>query len=239
MKKAETANEVLDQDFINSGVRGEVMTVDGAVNKSYILGAFMVAGAFLGYSLPTPLLTYGSMFGGLIIAIIMGTKPHLSPTLGPIVSVLYGVLAGGVSFTYGSMYGGIILQAVTLTMAIFFVMLTIHKTGLIPVTDKFRRGVVMATGSIMLVYLLSWILGMFGIQIPYLHQGGMIGIGISLAIIGVASLNLLLDFDNFEKGAQNGAPKYMEWFYGTGLIVTLVWLYIEIIRLLAIFAGND
>jgi len=111
-------------------------------------------------------------------------------------------------------------------------MLVIQKTGLIPVTDKFRMGVVMATGGIALVYLLTMILGFFGIQIPYIHQGGTIGILFSLGVIGIASLNLLLDFDNFIKGEQYRAPKYMEWFSAMGLMITIIWLYFEMLRLL-------
>jgi len=119
-----------------------------------------------------------------------------------------------------------------LTVMILFIMLVIQKTGLIPVTDKFRMGVVMATGGIALVYLLTMILGFFGIQIPYIHQGGTIGILFSLGVIGIASLNLLLDFDNFIKGEQYRAPKYMEWFSAMGLMITIIWLYFEMLRLL-------
>ena len=118
-------------------------------------------------------------------------------------------------------------------------MLFIYKTNIIPVTNKFRNGVIMATGSILLVYVLSWVLGMFGINMPFLHEGGTMGIVISLVIIGVAALNLLLDFDLFEKGEEYGAPLYMEWFAGMSLLITLVWLYIEILRLLAILSSND
>ena len=106
-------------------------------------------------------------------------------------------------------------------------------------TGKFRMGVFMATGAIALVYILNMVLGLFGINLPYLHEGGVVGIGISLVIIGVAALNLLLDFDNFEKGEQYRAPAYMEWFSAMGLLITLVWLYIEILRLIAIFSSND
>ena len=118
-------------------------------------------------------------------------------------------------------------------------MLFFYKTGIIKVTEKFRSGVIMATGAIFVVYILSWVLGFFGINIPYLHEGGLMGIGISLLIIGVAALNLLLDFDNFEKGEQYGAPKYMEWFSAMGLLITLVWLYVEILRLIAMFSSSD
>ncbi|MEM6380418.1 MAG: Bax inhibitor-1/YccA family protein, partial [Bacteroidota bacterium] len=116
--------------------------------------------------------------------------------------------------------------------------LFIYKSGIIKVTNKFRTGVMMATGAILLVYVLSWVLSFFGINMPFLHEGGMMGIGISVVIIGVAALNLLLDFDNFEKGEQYGAPMYMEWFSAMGLLITLVWLYIEFLRLLAILNSD-
>jgi len=134
---------------------------------------------------------------------------------------------------YASMLDGIVLQAVSLTFATLISMLVLYKSGLITVTDKFRSGVMMATGAIFLVYLVSMVGSMFGWNMPYLHQGGMIGIGISIVIIAVAALNLLLDFDNFDKAAQARAPKYMEWFCGLSLMVTLVWLYIEFLRLLS------
>jgi uncharacterized YccA/Bax inhibitor family protein len=118
-------------------------------------------------------------------------------------------------------------------------MLFLYKSGIVQVTDKLRMGVMMATGAIALVYLLNIVLSFFGISIPYLHQGGMIGIGISLLIIGVAAMNLLLDFDNFDKGEAQGAPAYMEWFCAMGLLITLVWLYMEILRLLSILSGRD
>ncbi|MEZ4958696.1 MAG: Bax inhibitor-1/YccA family protein [Saprospiraceae bacterium] len=167
--------------------------------------------------------------------LIASFKTHLSATLAPIYALLEGLCVGSVTAIYAAGFGGgIIFHAVTLTFALLFAMLFIYKTGIIKVTNKFRTGVVMATGAVLLVYLLSFVLGFFGISVPYLHQGGMIGIGISLVIIGVATLNLLLDFDNFEKGEQYGAPAYMEWFSAMGLLITLVWLYFEILRLLSI-----
>ena len=128
---------------------------------------------------------------------------------------------------------GIVFQAFSLTIAALFAMLFIYKSGIIKVNGRFRMMVVMATGAIALVYLTSFVLSFFGIQIPYLHQGGPIGIGISAVVLAIACLNLLLDFDNFERGEQYGAPKYMEWFSAVGLIVTLVWIYLEILRLLS------
>lgn len=232
-----TANEALDGSFIQR--KGERMTVNGAVNKTLILGAIMVATAILGFSMPNPLFMWGGAIGGLIIVLVASFRPHLSPTLAPIYAGLEGLFVGAVSAIYAGLFDGIIFHAVSLTIGVLFVMLFVYKAGIIKVTNKFRSGVIMATGAIFLVYIANFILSFFGISMPYLHEGGTIGIGISLVIIGVASLNLLLDFDNFEKGERHGAPAYMEWFSAMGLLITLVWLYIEILRLLAIFSSSD
>ncbi|GAE06284.1 conserved hypothetical protein [Paenibacillus sp. JCM 10914] len=139
---------------------------------------------------------------------------------------------------FESTYYGITLQAALLTMCIFLGMLIVYKTGLIRATAGFKRGVIAATLGIALVYLLSFVLGMFGLSVPYLHDSTPIGIGISIFIIIIAALNFVLDFNLIEEGAQQGAPKYMEWYCSFGLLVTLIWLYIEIIRLLAKLANR-
>lgn len=209
------------------------MTVQGAINKTLVLFGLLFVTAVIGYQFPHPVVITVSAIAALILVLVSVFKRHLAPTIAPIYALLEGFVVGGVSAMYASLGGGIILQAVSLTMLVLFIMLFIQKTGLIPVTQKFRMGVVMATGAIMVVYLLSFVLGFFGINIPYIHQGGTFGILFSLAVIGIASLNLLLDFDNIIKGAQYGAPKYMEWFSAMGLMITLIWLYFEILRLLA------
>ena len=219
--------------------RGETMTVQGAINKTFILSAIMLATAVWGFASPSPLFMWGGAIAGFVVVIFASFKPHLSPTLAPIYAGLEGLFVGSISAIYASMFNGIIFQAVTLTMAVLFIMLFIYKTGIIKVTQKLRAGIVMATGAIVVVYLVSIVLSLFGITVPYLHQAGPIGIGISLVIIGVAAMNLLLDFDNFEKGEQYGVPSYMEWFSAMGLLITLVWLYIEILRLIAMFSSSD
>ncbi len=233
------SSEVLDADMTQAGVQEDRMTVSGAVNKSLLLGALMLATAVFSYINPSPLFMWGGAIGGLIVVIIASFKPRYSPTLAPLYAALEGLFVGGISAMYASAFNGIVFQAVTLTMAVFFLMLFLYKTGIIKVTQKLRSGIIMATGAIFVVYLLNFVLAMFGINMPFLHDGGMIGIGISLLIIGVAALNLLLDFDNFHKGEEYGAPAYMEWFSAMGLLITLVWLYIEILRLIAIFSSND
>lgn len=235
----QSSQEVLDADMTQAGVIVERMTVQGAINKSFLLGVIMLFTAVFAYSSPSSLFMWGGAIGGLVVVVIASFKPQYSGTLAPIYAGLEGLFVGAISAIYASAFDGIVLQAVSLTMAVFFIMLFIYKSGIIKVTNKLRTGIIMATGAIFVVYLLSWVLSMFGISIPYLHQGGAIGIGISLVIIGVAAMNLLLDFDNFEKGEQFGAPKYMEWFSAMGLLITLVWLYIEILRLVAIFSSSD
>jgi uncharacterized YccA/Bax inhibitor family protein len=183
---------------------------------------------------------WGGAIGGLILVVIMSFKKHLSPPLAPIYALLEGLFVGAVTAMYAAGFGGgIIFQAVLLTISLLFMMLFVYKAGLIKVTQKFRTGIMMATGGIFLVYMINIGLSFFGINMPFLHDGGMIGIGISLFIIGIATLNLLLDFDSFERAAAMRAPKYFEWYCAMGLIVTLVWLYIEVLRLLAILSSGD
>ena len=212
-----------------------VMTVDGAVNKTFLLGALLLATAVYSFFYPSQLFMWGGAIGGLITVMVMAFKPKLSGTLAPVYSLLEGLFVGSVTAIYAAGFGtGLVFNAILSTIALLFMMLFIYKAGIITVTQKFRSGVIMATGAIFLVYLINMVMGFFGMSIPFLHEGGMLGIGISLVIIGVATLNLLLDFDNIERGAAMRSPKFMEWFCAVGLIVTLVWLYIEILRLLAV-----
>ncbi len=232
-----SSNSPLDAGFITSSER---MTVQGAVNKSFILFGLMMLTAAASFVYANPLFLWVGAIGGLIAVLVASFKPHLSATVAPIYALLEGLFVGTVTAMYGGAFGGgIIFNAVSLTLGILFAMLFIYKTGIIKVTDKLRMGVVMATVGVALVYLLNIILRAFGMPLPYLHQAGAIGIGISVVIIGIAAFNLLLDFDNFEKGEQFGAPSYMEWFSAMGLLITLVWLYIEILRLLSMLAGRD
>jgi len=226
--------ETLDGGFIQ--VRGERMTVQGAINKTFILAAIMLLTAWVGFVNPNPLFIWGGAIAGFIVVIIAARRPQSSPTLAPLYAGLEGLFVGGVSAMYSSFYDGIILQAVTLTMAVLFTMLFIYKSRIIKVNNKFRTGVMMATGAVVLIYVANIVLSLFVINMPFLHDTGPLGIGISLVIIGIASMNLLLDFDNFEKGEKYGAPSYMEWFSAMGLLITLVWLYVEILRLIAIFS---
>ncbi|WP_348026156.1 Bax inhibitor-1/YccA family protein [Aciduricibacillus chroicocephali] len=215
-----------------------IMTVGGAVNKSFIMLILLSVAAFFtwnAYNEGTEVIGFVGIAAviGFVVALVTTFVKKVSPVTAPIYAILEGVVIGGISAYYESAYQGITQQAVLLTLGIFAGMLFIYKSRIIRVTNKFRNGVIAATLGIAIVYLLSFVLSFFGIQIPYLHEASPLGIAISIGIVIVASLNLMLDFDYIECGAQGGAPKYMEWYSAFALMVTLVWLYLEIIRLLA------
>jgi len=221
--------------YAGEGVR--TFTMSSAINKTLFLMAILVLTAVVGYMFPSPILTWGGAIGGLIVVFMAVRNIEKSATFAPIYAALEGLFVGGVSAMYANvgaetMGSGIILQAVSLTVLVFFMMLIVHKSGVIPVTNKFRTGLMMATGAIFLIYLLSFVMSFFGVHIPFIHEGGTFGILFSVAVLGIASLNLLLDFDLFKKGEEFNAPEYMEWFAGMSLLITLVWIYIEMLRLL-------
>jgi uncharacterized YccA/Bax inhibitor family protein len=223
-----------------------VMTVNGTVNKIFLMLLLVVLGAgytwnLLGTGNTSAMQTYMLIggIGGFITAIVTVFKMTWSPITAPIYSVLQGLFLGGISAYFNSKFPGIVTNAVALTFGTLFAMLAIYRSGLIKVTNKFRLGVVAATGGIAIAYFLSFILNMFGVNVGFMHSTGTIGIIISLVIIVVAALNLVLDFDFIERGAEAGAPKFMEWYGAFGLMVTLIWLYIEFLRLLAIFSSRD
>lgn len=211
----------------------ESMTVTGAVNKTALLGIILLITTVYSFYNPTQIFLPLGALGAGAVFMFTSFKPHLAPTTAPIFAVLEGLFVGTISAIYAAGFAGIVFQAVSATMATLLAMLMIHKSGMIPVTKKFRMGVSMAVGAIMIVYLISWIGSFVGFQVPFIHESGPLGIGITVVIIGVAALNLLLDFDNFEKGEATGAPKFMEWYYGMGLLFTIVWLYVEFLRLLS------
>ena len=173
------------------------------------------------------------LFGGLICAFVTIFKKQWSAVTAPVYALLEGLVLGGLSATLELRYPGIAIQAVSLTFGTLFVLLFLYRTGVIKVTQKFRLGVFAATGGIMFFYLIEMVLGFFGIQFASINGSGLIGIGFSLIVVGIAALNLVLDFDFIEQGVQYGAPKYMEWYGAFGIMVTLVWLYLEILRLLS------
>lgn len=180
----------------------------------------------------------GGAIGGLIFAVITIFKPRWAPVTAPIYAALEGLFLGAISAVFERMYPGIVPQAAALTFGTLFALLAAYRSGLIKATENFKLGVIAATGGICLVYLATILLGLFGIGIPFIHGSGPIGIAFSVFVVIIAALNLVLDFDFIENGAEAGAPKYMEWVGAFGLMVTLVWLYIEILHLLAKLRGN-
>ena len=188
-------------------------------------GQMVAAPGLFGYMI-------GGAIGGLIFALITFFKPTWAPVTAPIYAALEGLFIGALSAFAESKFPGIVLQATGLTFGILFALLGAYRSGLIKATENFKLGVAAATGGIFLVYMASFVLGMFGVTIPFLHDSTPIGIGISVFICIIAALNLVLDFDFIENGADQGAPKYMEWLGAFGLMVTLIWLYIEILHLL-------
>jgi uncharacterized YccA/Bax inhibitor family protein len=217
------------------------MTLNGTVNKTGILLVCAIATAAWTWHLflqsrdmatVAPLMLVG-VVGGLIFSLVTIFKKEWSPVTAPIYALLEGLVLGGLSAVMDLRYPGIAIQAVGLTFGTLFVLLLAYRSGLIQVTQKFRLGICAATGGIMIFYLLEMVLGFFGIQFTTINGGGFIGIAFSLFIVAIAALNLVLDFDFIERGVQYGAPKYMEWYGAFGIIVTLVWLYLEILRLLS------
>jgi uncharacterized YccA/Bax inhibitor family protein len=217
------------------------MTLTGTVNKTGILLLCVLATAAWTWRLflqshdmadVTPWMLLG-VFGGLICAMVTIFKKEWSPITAPIYALLEGLVLGGLSALMEVRYPGIAIQAVGLTFGTLFVLLLAYRSGMIQVTQKFRLGVVAATGGIMVFYLLQMLMGFFGFQFTSINGSGPIGIGFSLIVVAVAALNLVLDFDFIERGVQYGAPKYMEWYGAFGIIVTLVWLYLEMLRLLS------
>jgi uncharacterized YccA/Bax inhibitor family protein len=159
-------------------------------------------------------------------------KPTLAPITTPIYAALEGLALGAISALVEMRFPGIVIQAVALTFGTLFCLLMAYRSGLIQATENFKLGVVAATGGIFMIYMVSWVLSFFGTSVPFIHESGIIGILFSLGVVVIAALNLVLDFDFIEQGAESGAPKYMEWYAAFGLLVTLVWLYIEILHLL-------
>jgi uncharacterized YccA/Bax inhibitor family protein len=217
------------------------MTLSGTVNKTGVLLICAIATAGWTWhaylqshdmsDVALPMLV--GLFGGLIVSMVTIFKKEWAPVTAPIYALLEGMVLGGFSAVLDQRYPGIGIQAVGLTFGTLFVLLLAYSSGLIKVTQKFRLGVVAATGGIFLFYVLQMMLGFFGIQFTSINGSSIFGIGFSLVVVAVAALNLVLDFDFIEQGVQVGAPKYMEWYGAFGIMVTLVWLYLEILRLLS------
>lgn len=219
------------------------MTVDGTVWRTLFLFVILLFPAWYTYSLVgtgasvSPYM-WGGAIGGLVVALVTIFKKAWAPYTAPLYTFLQGLFLGAISGIYESQFQGITLQAAGLTFSTLFLLLTAYLFGWIQVTEKLRSGIMIATGSVGVVYLISMMVNLFGGSVPYIHGSGVIGIGFSLVVVGIAAMNLLLDFEFINEGAQKRAPKYMEWFAGFGLMVTLIWLYIEILRLLSKIRNN-
>ncbi len=229
------------------------MTLNGTVNKTGILLLLSVLTAAFawtqsvvtspdGTAMVAPGVTIYALagaIGGFILAMVTVFKKTWSPVTAPLYALVEGFFLGAISAVFELKYPGIVFQAVVLTFGTLGALLAAYRSGLIRATENFKLGVVAATGGIALVYLVSMGLRLFGKDIPLIHESGLVGIGFSLFVVVIAALNLVLDFDIIESGVEAGAPKYMEWYGAFGLMVTLVWLYIEFLRLLAKLQSRD
>jgi len=214
---------------------GDVMTVQSTLTKVGILLFILIAssavswiGLLEGWSI-APMLIPAGCIGGLLCAIVLAFKKEWAPQLAPTYALLEGLAIGAIS----AIFKDLAFMAAGLTFGVVLIMWFLYKTKILQATQGFIFGVTAATGAIFLLYMLIWILGMFGISVPYIHEGGKIGIIFSLVVVTIAAMNLIIDFHLIEQGAAMRAPKYMEWYSAFGLMVTIIWLYLEILKLLA------
>lgn len=242
-----SSNPAMKPEYFQSTFAGaaNVMTVQGTINKiGFLLILLLTSGSFtwkmaMEGSASTSSLMYLGIFGGLITAFITIFSPQNARFTAPIYAVFEGMALGGISAMYQMAYqNGIVLNAILLTLMTLFGMLFLYKTGIVKPTERFKAGVISATMGVAFAYLFSFILSMFGLASP-IHAGGILGIVISLVVVCIAALNLIIDFDVIYKGAENRAPEHIEWYAAFGLMVTLVWLYLELLRLLSKLQSRD
>jgi uncharacterized YccA/Bax inhibitor family protein len=227
---------------------GDLMTVRGTINKFGFMFLMVLGAASFTWSLyyqgqnVMPWMI-GSMIGGFVVALVIMFKKEWAPYLALGYALLQGLFLGAISAIFNAAFAesqpGIIMQAVLLTFGTAGAMFALYYFRVIQATPVFKRVIIIATAGIAIFYLIAFVLRLFGVQMPYLHDNSMIGIGISLFIVAIAALNLILDFDRIEQGANHGAPKYFEWYSAFGLMVTIIWLYLEILRLLSKLASRD
>lgn len=233
-----SGNPVLRNDvFTKAGMVDPslAMTIQGTVNKSLFLLGLVLLTAVWSWANPAKLssLIWPLLIGGFVTALVTVFKKEWSGVTAPVYAMIEGFILGGISAFMEKVYPGIVIQAVGLTFGTLFCLLMAYKSGLIKVTENLKLGVVAATGAVALVYLVDMAMGFFGHRIPMIHESGLMGIIFSAAVVVIAALNLVLDFDFIEKGAQSNTPRYMEWYGAFSLMVTLIWLYLEILRLLS------
>lgn len=243
-----TLGEKIIKDYAFAATDG-AMTVQGTINKIALLLALVIAGAVFTWAKTMSGVETGSvvgvqgwMIGGsisaFILALIITFKKNLAPILSPVYAICEGLCLGALSAYFEVMFPGLVMRAVLLTFSVLFGMLFMYKVQIIKVTQRLRAIVLAATVGIALAYLISFILNLFGVNMGFILGGGSFGLIISLVVVAVAALNLVLDFDFIEKGTEAGLPSFFEWYGAFGLMVTLIWLYIEILRLLATIASN-
>jgi uncharacterized YccA/Bax inhibitor family protein len=229
---ADTTHDAVIIDY------NQTMTVSGTINKSFLMLILLIASAAVTWMMTfngqNPIiLTIGGAIVGLILVLIATFRPQNSGFLAPGYAIFEGLFIGGISAIFEVMYPGIVIQAVSCTFVTFMVCFGLYKYEIVKLTEKFRSVVIASTLAIGTYYLISWLLSMFTSFQPVHHGNSMMSIGISAFVIVIAALNLFLDFDQIEKGVQQKMPKYMEWYGAMGLMITLVWLYIEFLRLLS------
>ncbi len=238
-----TSNPILNDDAFSDSYSfaadADAMSLNGTVLKTGLLLLLTAAAAVISWNLiwrMNPAAVYPLLLGGIVVGLIVSMiafhRPTAAPIAGPIYALAEGLVLGALSSLIEAAYPGIAFQAICLTFAVLLSLLIAYASGLIRATENFKLGVVAATGGIFVVYAASWILRLFGTGIPYIHEAGTVGILFSVFVVVIAALNLVLDFDFIEDGVRRGAPKHMEWYAALGLLVTLVWLYLEILRLL-------
>tara|TARA_Y100000590_G_scaffold410555_1_gene503727 strand:- start:203 stop:943 length:741 start_codon:yes stop_codon:yes gene_type:complete len=231
-----SGNPALNQKtFKGLQADGTTMTIDGTVNKTSIALILLLLSAYYTFSTGSTSYILFGFIGGIILAIATVIKKQWAPITVPIYAILEGLALGGISAIYESMYTGIVQQAIFLTLGIFAALLFAYKTKIIQATENFKLGVFAATGGIAIVYFISFIMRLFGsgLSIMNIENASLMSIGFSFFVVIIASLNLVLDFDFIEEASESNVPKYMEWYATFGLLVTLIWLYLEILRLLA------
>ena len=233
------------RDTLSTTARGDVMTRAGTAGKAAILLALTVFSASFTWTqvsagntgIIMPALLVGGL-GGFVMAMVVSFKPNTAPITAPIYAVLEGLLLGAISAMYNLRYAGVPVQAVLLTFAVALGVFTLYRLNILKATEGFRRMIVGATIGIMVFYLVNMVLSLFNVNLGYTMSSSPIAIGINLVIAGVAAMNLVLNFDDIDQAVRMGAPKKMEWYGAFGLIVTLVWLYLELLRLLSRLQGR-
>ena len=231
-----SGNPVLSKStFSSAREHSETMTINGTVNKTAICLFLMVGTGYLTFNSINLGILIACGIGGFIVAIVTVFKKEWAPITVPLYAILEGGLLGGVSFMYNSLYDGIVTNAIFLTVGILLSLLVAYRSGYIKPTENFKLGIFAATGGIAIIYLINFVMGFFGssMGIMQIDNASPMSIGFSIVVVIIAALNLVLDFDFIEEGSEKGAPKYMEWYGAFGLLVTLIWLYLEILRLLA------